>query len=313
MTLTTRFLQVLGEKKPSVPFGVFVNRTHTRLILSPMVDSFASDFLVAHKAYKVAPPEREEVIPLIPALAFPAHHPDVVGIPTRRTRPMQPPIEIHSHFKYMENKWADALLTRGSLRVGTLFDYRRTALGEETSDENEGRHEQIHYIDQLLFGNRTTDIGALEAYQNPLADLLKTDSRVLISDTLISRNTTDPDVLVYSTTAKCSATSMRRFGCDTCLEIKSTAAFYETLTEVLNQKLPVTFQGWRPVEYRYRVDEFTDRDASATHTKEPKYEHQYEVRATWKPTAAISISPLIVEDIRLSAFFTRIDPTEMPA
>lgn len=125
-------------------------------------------------------------------------------------------------FKYLEPQWADAMIDRGSIRIGTLADYRRDELhGAERGDAGEG----TRIVE--------SDSGPQTFTKDTLPDFIRGAIAIegggtLVVDAVgpaIVSTTRIPDIYVYSTTAAFDAAVMRNFG-EACVRIFDPVGFF---------------------------------------------------------------------------------------
>jgi hypothetical protein len=101
-------------------------------------------------------------------------------------------------YKYCRQTHLHKLEVRGELRVGTLFDYRRTdKYGELTSDETEGTKK---------LGGSISELNAHNAHLYPgLAGLMQVEGEGKIGQLTVQNHTVGVgDLLVFSTSARYS-------------------------------------------------------------------------------------------------------------
>jgi hypothetical protein len=183
-------------------------------------------------------------------------------------------------FKYMQRRHADALLAFGTVRVGTLYEYREIErLGSEIGD----------MLEAMAF----CDLGKAELLQvrnspRPLShmgqfvwDMVATSPEADFVENFVPSYTA-PNQYMYCATSEYSPEVMERFGYDTCVEIVDVARFVNGLSRVLAPF--ADFRGILYCQYRDRGFTFEEADTIVPEIiKEAGYFHQKEVRALWWP------------------------------
>jgi len=203
-------------------------------------------------------------------------------------------------FKYLHPMWADRMVREGAIRVGTLYDFRRTeALDSERGDANEGiRISLTDGAPGIVEGKDLPWFVRQSLNVPPNVKILFAEGAVL----KVHQNV--PDAYVYCTCSKFDKSLMQLFG-GACVRIVDSTPFFAAITQALD--------GWdangiRNISgFQLSPCEYVDREQTWPNVSEyhpafrkpPKYSHQSEVRAIWTTTAT-SISPknLVVPVIR---------------
>jgi hypothetical protein len=195
------------------------------------------------------------------------------------------------------------LINEGSIRIGTLHDFRRTEHRQGIGDPDEGRKTLTGEIPP---GKLIGDAG------DPREELLETvgwkvrhGSAFVFGEgnrVITTFDVNDCFILCFSTA--CRYRVMRSFhGADTCVRITRCERFLELVTSRLHAKCPVKFRGVFDVEYKAVRDEVwngRNLGRSPGMMKTDNFAIQREVRAIWSPLdEAQTLTPLIVADRRL--------------
>jgi hypothetical protein len=131
-------------------------------------------------------------------------------------------------YKFLELGYAKSLVKRGSIRIGTLFEYRdqeRHSHGVLDTGEGMVAHsERIDYarVDQLTKYTRA-------AIDSPSPD------RVVIRNLTVNIELSVPDVFLYCTSLSPSWDADIHPGYTTCVEIMDVAAFADGVGQVLHR------------------------------------------------------------------------------
>lgn len=208
-----------------------------------------------------------------------------------------------SAFRYSGQKYNDALLALGNVRIGTLHDFRRTEHKQGIADVNEGKKRVSHHIPYAT----EKDVGSihLEALKQFNAINLEGSTDVILENVSVSQEFDHPDCFVHCTSVKYSSDVLRQFdGADSCVEISDLFGFYRRLTETLNSIVPVQLFTLSKVRYMKRHEQWNGRNwgIHPALMKEPEFVRQVEFRAIWIPKFPGAISPIVVNDTGLLSF-----------
>jgi hypothetical protein len=189
-------------------------------------------------------------------------------------------------FKYLPKKYLEAFLDRGSLKIGTLYEYRKTeTYGNVIGDNNEG----LHKTELFLPGGGEIDL----ASDTPEAEyfrqhVLRPDQRdakvklILEDGARFIAHSNSEDLYIYCLTSEYSPAVMREFGCDACLEIFRPQEFFEVISRKIRHK--AKFNGLGRIQYINKTTHY--KQPHMIHPaamKDLEYEYQKEWRAIWIP------------------------------
>ena len=187
-------------------------------------------------------------------------------------------------YKYMKKKYVHDFFKNGTIRIGTLYDFREIEKhGPEIGDIDEGTKtlttDGYHMID-------TADPSTLpswleESFQNTFK--LKSESGQLIIHARdgIRVRLTVPDRFVFSVSDKFDEKLMHEFGYDSCIKINDPKEFFTALTNKMKH-----MASWMMLDhciYRSRII-IGEHDIGLEPSliKEERYSYQKEVRAIWE-------------------------------
>lgn len=209
-------------------------------------------------------------------------------------------------FRYQSKNYNDSLLKSGNLRIGTLYDFRRSEHKRGVADSFEGKKFVSHKIDS--FSSEDNDpVGRKALTDFGLGDFSDCGGlgfRIQGSGSLTLRqNVESQDCFILSLSSECSSKVLAELeGSETCVEIIRPQGFFERLTKAINNKINVNYHGIWVVEYT-DADEVWNQldwgDSPAT-KKRTEFAGQYELRAIWTPVVRVEIEPLIINDKKLS-------------
>ena len=195
----------------------------------------------------------------------------------------------------------------GCLRVGTLHDFRRQEHRDGISDPQEGKKTVAWPIEKVL----ATGINDPNSHKLSQFGIMTGPTEVQFENITIARSFDFPDCFLYCMSHECSRVVMRQFaGADSCVEIINPNGFFQALTEVLNEHIPVTFQGIHECQYQERTEEWNHFDWG-THPaiiKEPipRFIAQKEIRALWFPRYIQNIEPMNIGFYQLARFCNHV-------
>jgi len=205
-------------------------------------------------------------------------------------------MEDFMYYKYMQKKYALEFLRTGSLRIGTLFDFKNTEKHNEAiGDITEGLHtqfiEKYNTNSQELTQEELDFLRPAIKFDNTKCQL---DSFRLIKDIQV------PDAYVFCISQEYSKKIMDSFECDVCIEISNLKQFLSQIDRKLRHFVkPMSWAG--PITYMERHYPFhEEKNIYPATTKEPKYSYQKEFRVIWDPLIASSqLKPLKPKIIKI--------------
>jgi hypothetical protein len=193
---------------------------------------------------------------------------------------------------------------RGSFRIGTLAEYRRTeSYGNEIGDKHEGM-----ISTRMAPGverNVTLGDGSLES--NLLASVIARGPKSIINITLgadvrFHIENWSNDVYVFSTSSKFDPSTMDRLGYDACVEIHQPERFFIALDRSMQRRGSVTYDELHEITYRDKnADYLKPHTVHPALIKDPRFEYQAEFRALWTPVDQ-PIEPIIIEATRAARY-----------
>ncbi len=190
-------------------------------------------------------------------------------------------------YKYMKKQHALALINLGVVRIGTLFDFRRTEKhGTRMGDADEGK---LIY----RFPAPPEGITLTADTQTPLIRRLfefgEGASLTLRNGGFRYRESVG-DCYVFCITDRLDRTLAQEFECDTCVWIHSADRFFEALSAIVQAR----FVGLFRCSYQTRVRDHSRWGHDDVHpalVKDPSYGTQHELRAVWLPLNSPEIHP----------------------
>lgn len=212
-------------------------------------------------------------------------------------------------FKYTRIEHENSLVQRGCIRLGTLFDYRKSDLhGGQIGDPREGTITYAGEFEQVTH-ELISDHPAFEG-------LIKLGAGATIGSLSIKNYTRSAgDLFVFSTSLNFSLDVLTHWHndpkarYDTCYRIHSARLFFRAISKALSGR--AEFLGYVPVTY-YDDSKSIDLASplSRLHPAQLKggtnYDHQTEVRAFWLPLETGQIEPLDLEVPGLQNYISHV-------
>lgn len=182
-------------------------------------------------------------------------------------------------YKYTKKEFADAMLRKGTFRVGTLYEYQKMEAAE-IGDCDEGK--KCYSIDE---SNRSEAFQIITDHDPAVAIRLRTalaNHDAAEENVILGIINMAPDSYLFSTTKVVDEEVMRKFGYDACIEISKPDRFFKSLCKAMH---PYAIRGilgacvyqnrWNSLEMQSPV--------LGDLMKGTEFSHQQEVRALWEP------------------------------
>jgi len=189
-------------------------------------------------------------------------------------------------YKYLPRKYLKAFFQSGSLKVGTLYEYRDIEkYGHVIGDKDEG----FHKTEFSLAGGGEFDLqdGSVEAnfFREHILrpDQMNLQVKIkLVDGVKIISESRSPDLYVYCVSSEFNADAMEQFGCDSCLEIVNPAGFFRAISHKIRHK--GTLDGLHEIQYLGKETHYTQpHQHHPSVMKDPEFRYQKEWRAIWNP------------------------------
>lgn len=200
-------------------------------------------------------------------------------------------------YKYMPQKYLNAFLEKGSLKIGTLFEYRKNEIyGDVIGDKEEG----VHVTELKIPGGgeiRTdspTQEGAFIREFQKISGLQVTSGRITVQGSgVIAIRTQSQDQYIYCMSSEFNEDVMKQFECDSCLEIIRPQHFFDAISKVIH---PLgKFHMASAINYRDRTASYKEpHQFHPSLIKDGSYEYQKEWRAIWLPKSEPT-GPLFID------------------
>ena len=195
-------------------------------------------------------------------------------------------------FKYLKQIHLEKFMAHGTIRIGTLLDYRQDVYGNMITDEDEGIK---------IAGGNVENMSKKEVAKHPVLSHLFPDGAILKNCEFSNIQATSENLYIYSTSASYSLEThiqwLREENYDACMVIHSPNLFINALSETIRNK--ATYQGSHKVIYH--PNKSIDIDSLLHHLhpailKPGKYfNDQNEIRAIWLPRRNDKTEPVIID------------------
>lgn len=203
-------------------------------------------------------------------------------------------------FRYSAKKYTDSLFKMGMIRVGTLYDFRKSEHKQGIADPQEGKKEIFHPVDKIHVADSNSPEARIVGQFG--FKIGKGATNVTFQNLTFARNFDVPDCFILCSSCEYSKKTMDEFeGADSCYKISNPHMFYSLITKTLNTITPVIFQGVHKVIYQDRKEKWNGRDWGhhPALIKEKEFSKQEEFRAIWQPLNGQPIHPVIIANYNL--------------
>lgn len=204
-------------------------------------------------------------------------------------------------YKYLPREYAEALVHKGRLRLGTLHDFQDEELHGSTIGDNQEGVKHIYDAPGLF-------IAGTGAKMSPLMKAAVGGSvpdGTIFDRCSFTASQRTPNRWLYCTSRSLDERLYKEFKADTCITITDARSFYRSIFDhLVDRRLGLEMTVIQCV-YASRYQDYRQVDSIPPEAlKEPRYEVQQEMRAVFVPRK-LPIKPVIV-DVPLSARYCAI-------
>jgi hypothetical protein len=191
-------------------------------------------------------------------------------------------------FKYMKRSHALALIKKGQMRIGTLYEYRNVERhGVLVGDAREGSKGAVVRV-PFLEASSTEE---LPEFARDMGVRIG-PGRVTFENSTFLRTEESPDFYIFSASRHFDAVQMRLMGYDACVRIDNPESFFRAVSHSFRHA--GDYQGFHACHYIERdLPPDQQHDIHPALLKDPSYSPQAEVRAVWRPKTRVP-KPLII-------------------
>jgi hypothetical protein len=196
------------------------------------------------------------------------------------------------HYKYIKSQFFDSFMTRGVVRLGTLYEYRRYE-NIQIGDPNEGK------------GIGVTDVTSGTFKKGELPGIVGSafkieEGELEISGITFKANVEFVDYNIFCVSKSPSESVMQEFECDKCVEISNLELFGKVIALELVLKHLASEPKCIIRDCSYKGREFWVQDTkkdilNLLWLKEPKHKPQNETRLVFPYIYKKEVAPIILE------------------
>jgi len=163
-------------------------------------------------------------------------------------------------YKYLPKKYLDAFFRRGSLKIGTLYEYRNTEqYGLVIGDQDEGVHRTALTLtsgDKVDLRHNTPEADFFRKAMGKPIQQTANIKIVALDDCNYTLNvqSQSPDLYIYCMSSRFDKEVMRQFDCDSCMEIIDPNAFLAAISHRIRHK--ACFDGFAAIRYMSRDTDY---------------------------------------------------------
>ncbi len=200
-------------------------------------------------------------------------------------------------FKYLPKKYLEAFFIRGSVRIGTLYEYRKTEqYGEVVGDQDEG----FEHTEMTFASGAQVDLSENSAEADFVRQhILRPDQQHASLKIDFEKGagfivqSSSPDFHIYCTTTEYDLAVMKQFGCDSCMEIVDPQAFFRAISRRVRHRS--RFEVAASVHYMNKTTHYKKpHQVPGVLMKDEAYWYQNEFRTVWRP-ARTKCEPILID------------------
>lgn len=190
-------------------------------------------------------------------------------------------------YKYMHMEHAKSLIENGTVRIGTLYEYRNTEKhGTTIGDDLEGTKSVYMDVKKEWWTGKSQPEFAKSFFN------LSENSSMRLEGITLEKPTNSLNYYIYCTTEEFDKDVQSDFSYDACIIIENPKKFFAVISEKLKRK--ALFKGIYKCQYRdRRIPHDKDNKIHPAIIKDPKDSKYKEVRAIWKPEKKL-ITPIVI-------------------
>ncbi|HBC3454388.1 TPA: hypothetical protein KDY47_003241 [Vibrio parahaemolyticus] len=200
-------------------------------------------------------------------------------------------------YKYVKKEHLDAFFTKGSVKIGSLYEYRKEEqYGTVIGDKEEGYYEtelSKSGTYEINLGDNSPESTFIRQYLSRPGQK-NVDKKIIMSDgATFTVGTHSQDLYIYCVTNEFNRQVMEDFGCDSCIEIHNPEVFFKALSRKIRHK--ADFDIVTGITYGNKHTHYTSpHNIHPALKKSSNFASQKEVRAIWIPRKEIK-APLFFD------------------
>ena len=189
-------------------------------------------------------------------------------------------------YKYIKKEHLESFLKRGTLKIGTLYEYRNEEeLGTVIGDDKEGTHITELKSPQGRIIDLASNSPEAQYFKKHILRPNQQNSNVKIimeEGANLIAHTNSPNYYIFCVTSEYGKEMMKEFNCDRCLEILDPEKFFKAISKVIRHK--GAYEGNFKITYENKTTNYLNpHKIHPVLLKDVKYSKQVEVRAVWSP------------------------------
>lgn len=213
-------------------------------------------------------------------------------------------------YKYLRVPYADAMVTTGSVRIGTLREYRNTEeYGVVVGDADEGVTSAVDADSELPPARISPSPPGRFGFLTP-GDERLTSVSIYATEDYIQFVEEWPDSYVYCLSQKLNAKLMTAFDADAVVEVREPLRFFCALTRSLRRRVKIATYFFGSCGYQSRVRSLEDRSFPPAFIKDPSYSYQREARGVWLPGARPDTRDAEIEALVRKGYGVSLPPSQ---
>lgn len=183
-------------------------------------------------------------------------------------------------YKYLPLEYANGLVDKGKIKLGTLFEYKNEDLyGPDIGDKGEGTLTEWSRIDKENVTQ--SDLNRIEGKVFKVANGVKG----VKLNCLVAVSQKSSNLYVFSSSKVFNVELMRKLSADyhkkydACVKITNPKKFIKVVSSAIKEI--GKFETYEPCCYMHRTKHHSKMAPHPVFIKEPRYQYQEEVRAVW--------------------------------
>ena len=198
---------------------------------------------------------------------------------------------LQAVYKYLPKEHAESMVCEGDIRIGTLYDYRRTeSYGKEIGDENEETSTKYSHDQEIKTGDQ------LNPFESEV--ITGVGPGMTVFSNYIEKKYVSENLYLYRVSLVYDHNILNLLNddfpdehYDTCVKIDNLKEFIGDISQALESK--AKFMGCLPCSYRQRKFHYSEENESPAIIKDPKYSYQNELRFMWSSNNSnVKIEPV---------------------
>lgn len=189
-------------------------------------------------------------------------------------------------YKYIESKYLEGFIKHGTLRMGTLYDFRKTeAYNQAIGDANEGKSSQSHYFSHNAPLQHSGQ--ELRQWANQIVKTPENSNDFIFEGFNLELGRNSQDFYIFCTSMVFDRNVMQNdFKCDCCIEILDPYAFILKIKKAVRDRAKYVID--QKVIYEKKALAYNQQLAQhPAITKDPIFSNQCEHRTIFSPISEI--------------------------